>query len=88
MVLLPRAWEYITPLGIPKERVVWIPNGVDLSLFPRSTVADTAKDHFTLMYFGAHGQANGLDNVARYEACAGTVQREEHSPTHDWRWPP
>ena len=63
VVLLPRAWEYITPLGIPKERVVWIPNGVDLSLFPRSTVADTAKDHFTLMYFGAHGQANGLDNV-------------------------
>lgn len=63
VVLLPRAWEYITPLGIPKERVIWIPNGVDLSLFPRSTVADTAKDHFTLMYFGAHGQANGLDNV-------------------------
>lgn len=65
VVLLPRAWEYITPLGIPKERVVWIPNGVDLSLFPRSTAANTAKDHFTLMYFGAHGQANGLDNVLR-----------------------
>lgn len=66
VVLLPRAWEYITPLGIPKERVVWIPNGVDLSLFPRSTAANTANtDQFTLMYFGAHGQANGLDNVLR-----------------------
>ena len=66
VVLLPRAWEYITPLGIPKERVVWIPNGVDLSLFPRSTAANTTyTDKFTLMYFGAHGQANGLDNVLR-----------------------
>lgn len=70
VVLLPRAWEYIVPLGIPKERVVWIPNGVDLSLFPRSKAANTTNagnnaDHFTLMYFGAHGQANGLDNVLR-----------------------
>lgn len=64
MVLLPHAWEYITPLGIPKDRVVWIPNGVDFSLFPR--VEPTESKHlqvFTLMYFGAHGQANGLDNV-------------------------
>lgn len=70
VVLLPQAWEYITPLGIPKERVVWIPNGVDLSLFPSSKAANTTNacnnaDHFTLMYFGAHGQANGLDNVLR-----------------------
>jgi len=64
IVLLPRAWRYIVPLGIPKERVVWIPNGVDLSLFfsaaPKSPSADGS---FTMMYFGAHGQANGLDNV-------------------------
>lgn len=64
VVLLPRAWEYITPLGIPKERVVWIPNGVDLSLFPHTEpVAPGTVQRFTLMYFGAHGQANGLDNV-------------------------
>jgi glycosyltransferase involved in cell wall biosynthesis len=64
VVLLPRAWEYITPLGIPKDRVVWIPNGVDLSLFPRQEQAVRAESGpFTLMYFGAHGQANGLDNV-------------------------
>lgn len=63
IVLLPRAWEYITPLGIPKERVIWVPNGVDLSLFPRATASVSDSEHFTLMYFGAHGQANGLDNV-------------------------
>jgi glycosyltransferase involved in cell wall biosynthesis len=64
IVLLPRAWQYIVPLGIPRERIVWIPNGVDLSLFPPSVPKLAAADgEFTLMYFGAHGQANGLDNV-------------------------
>jgi glycosyltransferase involved in cell wall biosynthesis len=63
-VLLPHAWQYIVPLGIAKERVVWIPNGVDLSLFPRLNPSVNRPDKgFTLMYFGAHGQANGLDNV-------------------------
>lgn len=65
VVLLPRAWEYIVPLGIPKEKVVWIPNGVDLSLFPKpmSRTEVPASGDFTLMYFGAHGQANGLDTI-------------------------
>jgi len=66
VVLLPRAWEYIAPLGIPKERIVWIPNGVDLSLFPPSELPiRAASEPFTLMYFGAHGQANGLDDVLK-----------------------
>jgi glycosyltransferase involved in cell wall biosynthesis len=62
VVLLPMAWQYIVPLGIARERVVWIPNGVDLSLFPQPFTATTSSE-FILMYFGAHGQANGLDNV-------------------------
>ncbi|MDO5652833.1 MAG: glycosyltransferase family 4 protein [Brachymonas sp.] len=76
IVLLPRAWEYITPLGIPKERVVWLPNGVDLSLFPRMESARVqGTSAFTLMYFGAHGQANGLDNVL--QAMKYVQQRQE-----------
>lgn len=64
IVLLPRAYEYICPLGIPKGKVVWIPNGVNLSLFPPSMAEGTFESgKFTLMYFGAHGQANGLDNI-------------------------
>lgn len=63
IVLLPSAGEYIVPLGIPHERVVWIPNGVDLSLFPNAEPPKSTAATFTLMYFGAHGQANGLDNV-------------------------
>ncbi|MCY1210659.1 PEP-CTERM/exosortase A-associated glycosyltransferase [compost metagenome] len=75
VVLLPRAWEYIAPLGIDKERIVWIPNGVDLSLFPPPPPPPPLSPlgarpgesgpagRFTLMYLGSHGQANGLDNV-------------------------
>ncbi len=66
VVLLPHADDYIVPLGISAEKIVWIPNGVDLSAF---SVADqlqrSGKKPFVLMYFGAHGQANGLDNVLR-----------------------
>jgi glycosyltransferase involved in cell wall biosynthesis len=64
VVLLPRAVDYIVPLGIPAERVVWIPNGVDLSGYPDPRPRQRNEDDpFVLMYFGAHGQANGLDNL-------------------------
>jgi glycosyltransferase involved in cell wall biosynthesis len=64
VVLLPRAAEYIERLGIPAAKVVWIPNGVDLSAFPmRAEKARTAGAPFVLMYFGAHGQANGLECI-------------------------
>lgn len=64
IVLMPLAWKYIVPLGIAKERIVWIPNGVELDLFQCSNSAESIKESiFTLMYFGAHGQANGLDNL-------------------------
>lgn len=66
VVLLPHAVDYIVPLGIPAKKVVWIPNGVDLSAFPAPSPSQKAGDEpFVLMYFGAHGQANGLDNVLR-----------------------
>jgi glycosyltransferase involved in cell wall biosynthesis len=64
IVLLPRAGDYIEPLGIPRDRIVWIPNGVDFDDFRLTEAADEG-DGFTLMYFGAHGAANGLDNVIR-----------------------
>lgn len=64
VVLLPQAWEYIVPLGIPREKVVWLPNGVEMDGYPEPA-EPAVNPTFTLMYFGAHGQANGLDNVIR-----------------------
>ena len=61
VVLLPGAAHYIENLGTPATKVVWIPNGVDLSAFPTpGAKARTPDTPFVLMYFGAHGQANGL----------------------------
>jgi glycosyltransferase involved in cell wall biosynthesis len=62
VVLLPHAADYIVPLGIPAEKVVWIPNGVELSEFPEPKQRRKRNtDQFILMYFGAHGKANRLD---------------------------
>jgi glycosyltransferase involved in cell wall biosynthesis len=59
---LPRAYDYISRFGIEEAKIVWIPNGVDFQRFSRVQPAP-ARETFTLMYFGAHGAANGLSNV-------------------------
>lgn len=64
IVLLPRASDYIEPLGISKDKIVWISNGAEIEDFQPQAAAGS-NDRFTLMYFGAHGSANGLDNVIR-----------------------
>jgi glycosyltransferase involved in cell wall biosynthesis len=62
IVLMPKAGDYIEPLGVARNKIVWIPNGVDLDRFC-ATPAREAAGSFTLMYLGAHGTANGLDNL-------------------------
>lgn len=62
VVLLPRASEYIERLGIQSDKVVCIPNGVDLADFPEIPLPKE-RNIFELMYFGAHGNANNLANL-------------------------
>jgi len=61
ITLLPLAREYITSCGIPREKIVWIPNGVDLSRFMDLSQGEERSEEFRVMYLGAHGQANALD---------------------------
>lgn len=61
ITLLPRAREYITALGIPRERIVWIPNGVNLSRFDSIAMPKVSYEGFQVLYLGAHGHANALD---------------------------
>jgi len=73
IVLLPNAKEYIEKRGIDPQKIVWIPNGVDLERFdkpdsikPSSEVAKILKkykDKFKVVYAGAHGPANGLETM-------------------------
>jgi glycosyltransferase involved in cell wall biosynthesis len=72
VVLLPLAAEYIAPLGIAREKIVWIPNGVELEGYPEPSPPQ-GRETFTVMYFGAHGEANGLDEVLRAMAQLKTM---------------
>jgi glycosyltransferase involved in cell wall biosynthesis len=62
ITLWPNVGAYMRDHGIDGAEPAWIPNGIDLAIAP-SPLPDTSK--FTLMYLGAHGGANGLDNVVR-----------------------
>lgn len=77
VVLLPKAVDYIAPLGIATDKVVWIPNGVELEGYAKP-VPPAERDVFTLMYFGAHGQANGLDCVLDAMAELSTRPGMQH----------
>lgn len=61
IALGPQMREYISARGIAQEKIVWIPNGVDLSRFDRAAMEETGHEGFKVMYLGAHGQANALD---------------------------
>ncbi len=49
ITLLPKASEYITKLGIPDEKIVWIPNGVDLKMFRNRTKRKSTNNQFLLI---------------------------------------
>lgn len=72
IVLMPRADAYITRVGIPADKIVWIPNGVELAAAEAPAPA-TPREVFTFMYFGAHGQANGLANLVAAMARLRTL---------------
>ncbi len=63
ITLLPRADKYITACGIPQEKIVWIPNGVDLSRFEGLEPYVPSENGLKVVYLGAHGKANVLDTV-------------------------
>jgi len=58
---LPYAYEHIQKFGINKEDIVWISNGVDLSLTKSLDEYKFNKEQFHITYAGSLGQANQLD---------------------------
>ncbi len=77
VVLLPYADEYIVSMGVSKDKVSWIPNGVELNHSPQFLTTEH-RDAFDLMYLGSHGQANGLDVLL--EAMA--ILQNEYPDNH------
>jgi len=61
VVLLDGAQSEIVRTAAPVDVATeWIPNGVDLSLFPAPSRPNNGAS-FVVLYAGAHGLANGLD---------------------------
>lgn len=63
--LLPLAQRYLQGIGVPKQKVHYIPNGVDLTLFDQRRAGSKpleigSRDRFRVLYSGAHGVANNL----------------------------
>lgn len=72
IVLMPGAIEYLAGRGIDAQKVVYIPNGVDLNQFSKryeTVVIDKSIDlsrhsgHFKVLYTGSHGPLDSLDTV-------------------------
>lgn len=65
VVLGPQMEDYISRLGVPRDRIVWIPNGVDLSRFGDAPPAHADGKGFRVLYLGAHSQSKELDVLIR-----------------------
>ncbi|RLB75350.1 MAG: glycosyltransferase WbuB, partial [Deltaproteobacteria bacterium] len=76
VTLLPLAHEYITALGIPKGKITWIPNGVDLSQFGKARNQGLGEGEFRVIYLGAHGQANAVEVLL--QAAKAVQDRHYH----------
>lgn len=67
ITLMPGAFMYIEKLGIPKEKVEWISNGVDLKEFDKNYSKEPIykfdKNKFNVTYTGSIGIANALDEI-------------------------
>lgn len=64
ITVLPNADEYITGLGISRDKIVWIPQCVDLSRYDGiKPYSGGTSEVFTIMYLGGHARYHGLDIV-------------------------
>jgi len=73
IVLMPFAYKYIIEKGIDKNKIVWIPNGINIKIHDKNINLDLPEsiknkilnniDKFKIFYTGAHGIANGLYTI-------------------------
>jgi glycosyltransferase involved in cell wall biosynthesis len=64
ITLLPSSLDYISSHGGARDKIAHIPNGIDLEQAPYVT-PQIDPDQFVVMYAGAHGLANGLEEIIK-----------------------
>jgi glycosyltransferase involved in cell wall biosynthesis len=63
-MLLPHTDQYMTSIGVPREKIVWIPNGVELSRYDDVvTYGGAERPPFRVMFLGGFVSTNALDNI-------------------------
>jgi glycosyltransferase involved in cell wall biosynthesis len=66
MTVLPGAADYYSQLGVPREKITWVPNGLDLTRYSSlKPYGGQLSKCWTLVYAGGHVQAFCLDMVLR-----------------------
>lgn len=74
IVVMPNAGDYMAKLGIPRDKIAYIPNGVDVDLYENRESAMPqdleklvtglkAQHKIIIGYIGAHGTADALHTV-------------------------
>ena len=64
IMLWPQAHRYTTKLGIPEDKIVWIPHGVDLSRLHTMKKYDGGLlPTFTVMFLGGQSKYHGIDTI-------------------------
>jgi len=67
ITLPPKAVDYIIKLDIDPQKIVWIPNGVNLDRFTKvnDLYQQGNSDVFKIMYVGSHGPSSGLETLLK-----------------------
>jgi len=86
IVLMPFAGDYLADRGVDRNKVVWVSNGVDIEAFDRNSqrelpdyvanVLQRSKGEFHVLYAGAHGRPNDLDQLLD----AANILKKRSSP--------
>jgi len=66
IVVLPFSYNHIEKFGIPKDKVTWIPNGVNLKRFSEIDIFErfnSEKKTKNVMYLGGFSTTHGIDAV-------------------------
>jgi len=61
ITLLPNAKEYIEGLNVQADKIMWLPNGVDLSRFKMDKTIKRNDSNFQVTYAGALSKGKNLD---------------------------
>ncbi len=88
IVLKPGDLDYVTKRGVSRDKVVWLPQGIDLERFdnPEPLEADSEieecfkryEDEFKVVYVGAFGLLNMLDFIVESASIVDAYHHDIH----------